>query len=260
MSIAAVLAAAMLLPAAHPDRVPTLRTSARAPNVARFGISPFVPAPDETMATEPAERTSAEQVERALATAAPGTLDLVLERNLARWTAEQPQAAARFAELQPDSFLREVALRTVARVWAGADPAAAARWAAALGDTAAQDQAIETAALAMADVDPRAALDLLERRDDPTPADAARSGVIVSWAGRDFEAAEAWVEAQPTGPARDEIVQRLVLLRAGRDPSAGTLLANRLITGDTARHDAWAAIAQLRASKDPQDLRDAAPN
>jgi hypothetical protein len=197
----------------------------------------------------------ADAIERSLLVADPGTRDLVLERMLTSWTPQDPQAAARFAELQPDPFLREVALRTVAQVWAKSDSGSAAQWGASLGDEAERSRVIELVALAMGDSDPRAALALLSRNGSGTRSDDARIGVIASWASRDFAAAQSWATAEPPSPLRDDIVQRLAFLRAETDPLAATLLVNEMLSDDAARRDAYASIVGLWVARDPDGAR-----
>jgi hypothetical protein len=206
-------------------------------------------------ASTPDRSISADAIERSLLAANSGTRDLVLERMLSAWTPDDPQAAARFAELQSDPFLREVALRAVAQVWTRSDPGSAAQWAASLGDDVERARVIEVVALTMGNSDPRAALELLARHATGTRPDATRVGVIASWASRDFAAAQSWAEAEPPGPLRDDIVLRLAFLRAQTDPHAATLLASRMITDETARHDAYASIIGLWVARDPDGAR-----
>jgi hypothetical protein len=199
---------------------------------------------------------SADAIERALVAASPGTGDLILERMLTAWTPVDPQAAARFAELQADPFLREVALRVVAQVWTQADPDSAVPWAASLGDVAERDQVIEVVALAMSGSDPRAALELLAQRANDKSRDATRVGVITSWAGRDFAAAQSWAEAQPPGAARDDIVLRLVFQRAQTDPPAAIQLASQMLSDQEARREAYASIIRQWVARDPERARE----
>jgi hypothetical protein len=198
---------------------------------------------------------SAPVIEQALDAAAPGTADLVIEKHLARWSIDDPQSAARFAELQADPFLREVALRVVAQTWAKHSPVAAARWAESLGDGTERDRALENVALTLAGSNARAALELLGRRGADKAPDSARLGVIVSWARIDFATALRWVEAQPRSPARDDIVQRLLLEHAADHPLEAVTLADRMIADVAARRDAWATLARLWAAKDPGLVR-----
>jgi hypothetical protein len=199
---------------------------------------------------------TADELERSLAQAPRGTTDLVIERDLTTWLTDDPAAAAAFALRQTDPFLREVAVRTVAQRWAQTDPADAARWAESLADADERDRALAHVALSIADRSPRDALDLLAGRAGDPQSDAARVGVVASWARRDFDAAQSWVEAQPPGPTRDEIVQRLVVLRSYDDPQAAMSFADRLIADDKLRRDAWAAVSQRWAARDPGLVRE----
>lgn len=199
---------------------------------------------------------SAGRIEARLAAATPGTGDLVIENDLAIWLTEDPLAAARFAELQADPFLREVSLRVVAQGWAHIDAQATARWAESMAGGPERDRALEYVALAIADASAQDALALLRRRGTvPTP-DAAQMGIVERWARRDFAAARAWLEAQPPGEARDQVVQGLAFLRANEDPLAAIELLERSITGSEARSNAWAAIAQLWSHRDPGAVRE----
>jgi hypothetical protein len=198
---------------------------------------------------------TADDLERDLAEAAPGTADRVLEQGLVAWLRHDAAGAAAFAMRQTEPFLREVALRTVAQHWAAADVPAAAAWAESLVDAGERDRAIEQVALSIADTRPRAALDLLARRSGDPPRDAASVGVVTSWARGDFDAALAWTEAQPSGPTRDDIVERLVLLDTGQDPEASLSLADRLVTDEGIRRDAWAAVSRRWAAREPGRVR-----
>ena len=215
-----------------------------------------LPFPRAAAADTLATSMSAEELERTLAEAAPGTADLVIEKGLTTWLTDDPAAAAAFAGQQTEPFLREVALRTIANRWAEIDAQAAARWAESLADTGERDRAIEQAALSIARADPRAALELLSRRGGDSKRDTASGGVLTTWAHLDFDAALSWVEAQPPGETRDDIVERLVVLRAGRDPRASMSLADRLITDEETRRDAWAALSQRWASREPERVRE----
>lgn len=259
VSAAAVTAAALLLAAGparesvaarHPSTTSASRTSASAPApaVAKVAIDSIAPPDIEA-------RVSADGIERALSSADPGRRDLVLERNLARWVADDPAAAARFAELQSEPFLREAGLRSVAQKWAELDRDAAALWATSLADRTERDQVIEDVALVSSNSDPRASLALLGQRSAEVPRDAARAGVITAWATRDFEGARAWAEAQPPGASRDDIVQRLVFLRAQTDPRAAALLADQLLGDAAARRDAYASIIRAWLERDPEAMK-----
>jgi hypothetical protein len=250
VSAAAVVAAA-LPPVTDPDTV-------SAPDHIARGTISLVPSEVVAAPTRTAKQASpgedpigADAIERALLAAPPGTEDLILERLLASWTSVDPQAAVRFAELQTNPFLREVAQRTVAQRWARIDAAAAALWASSLGDETERDRAIGMVALAMSEADPRGALELLAQRASDAQASATRIGIVGVWAASDFPTAQSWVEAQAPGSARDSIVQHLVFLRAQTDPSAAASLASQLLSDEKARHDAYASIIGSWIAVDP---------
>jgi hypothetical protein len=249
----AALAAAVLFRAAGTDTAPASRVPSHSPPLHEAAPHP-VAATGSTDGRHLRELPiSAESVELAESAAVPGTQDLVLDRMLTSWVRDDAPAAARYAELQTDPFLREVALRTVAHRWAQIDRDGAVQWASSLADETERDGAIENVALALSD--PRAALDLLARRGAEKWPDAARVGVIAAWAARDFAAAQAWAEAQPPGAARDDITQRLVFLRAQTDPLAATVLASGMLDEATARRDAYASIIRIWVARDPEAAR-----
>jgi hypothetical protein len=199
---------------------------------------------------------SESRLESALAETSPDRRDLVLEKQLAAWLVEDPAAAARFAERQADSFLREVALRTVAQGWARISPASAARWAESLAANEEHDQALEHIALVSAADDPETALALLAHRFDDKLPDTALAGVVTSWASRDYTATENWLESQPASAARDTVAQLLVQQRARDDPRGAAMLIERAIGGEAARRETWAALAQLWSRQDPGLVRE----
>jgi len=248
---AAALAAAALFRLTGPDAGPAADARATAEPTSGSRIAEATPSPRTTRSRISAPAITASDVEGALAAATPGTQDLVLERKLATWSREDPQAAARFAELQTDPFLREVALRTVAQHWACRDRDAAAAWAGSLGNGA--DRDVATGAIAIADADPRAALALLS--GDGAAEAAARVAVITRWAARDADAAETWAAAQPPSAERDDIVSRLVFLRVQTDAPAAVRLADQMLGPGDARDDAYASIVGPWMNRDPEAAR-----
>lgn len=239
---AAALAAAALLSLAQRDARPAPGVRQRSTDELPATPAPSTGTPATLRVNVAARRPiSAADIDRALMSARPGTQDLVLDRMLTTWIASEPQAAARYAELQTDLFLREVAQRTVALRWARIDHAAAESWAESLGDSTERDRVIGAVAQTLGESEPRAALELLARHDGDVAA-SSRVGVIASWAERDFPAAQTWLEAQPPGPVRDAIVLRLTLLRAQTDPRAAVAFANQLLDDAAARRDALASV------------------
>jgi len=194
-----------------------------------------------------------EDLEHALAAAEPGRRDLILEQMLSALALRNAPAAARFAELEREPYLREVALRTVAQRWSQIEPDAAADWASSLPDAEERDTAIANVALAIAPADPPRALTMLERRTSADAPDAALEGVVTQWAETDFPAARSWSEAQPDGASRDRLLERLVYLRSTTDPADAAELA-RLISADATRFDALASIVPGWMSRDSAAL------
>ena len=233
-------------PELRPRRAPAAESATAIPAATRVSV------PNPT----PEQRINADAIECALLAANTGARDLVLERMLSTWVPDDPQSAARFAELLTDSFLREAALRTVAQVWTHFDRDSAAHWAASLSDDTERDHVIEVVALAIGGSDPHTALALLDRQWPDERPHPASVGVVSSWASQDFPAAQSWLEAQPPSPSRDGIVLRLAFLRAQTDPLAATQLVNRMLDDEKARRDAYASIIGPWAAQDPDGARD----
>jgi hypothetical protein len=179
-----------------------------------------------------------------------------LQVSLPRFVAQDPHAAARFAELQFDPFLREVSLRTVAQAWARVDASAAAQWALALGDTLEADAALSQVALERAIIDPRQAIELLERRGRGTASTFAWEGVLSRWIAVDSAAALNWLQAQPADSSRDEILQRATFQLASIDPRSAIDLTEMPFVDDRKRREALASIARLWNHKDPAAARE----
>jgi hypothetical protein len=203
----------------------------------------------------PRGRIHASDVDLALASARPGTQDLVLERMLSAWARFAPASAARYADLQDDPFLREVAQRTVALTWAAIDYRAAETWATAHGSQAELAKLVGAVARVLGETDPHAALELISRYDGEAAEAASRVSILVGWAGRDFAATQSWLEAQPPGPARDAIAQRLIFLRAEDDPAAAAALADRALMDEAVRRDALASIIRPWMDRDAEAVR-----
>lgn len=199
---------------------------------------------------------TSESVEQVLAEAPHERRDLVLSELLAHLVSSDAPAAARIAEREEDSYMREAALRVVAQSWARSDPVAAINWAASLGDQDERDAALANAALELAISQPQLALQALGRRSAPPSPDSTLAGVVQQWASTNFTAAYAWVEAQPSGPDRDAVLARLVFARAEQHPADAARIANIAFSADASRLDAIASIALRWGAQDPMAVRE----
>jgi hypothetical protein len=234
---------------------PRVRTRAEA--------SPFVAPPAAATPSSPAHTLEAlrrpatpgglrlEDLERELATVDRGARDLILQKWLPEWIAQNPEAAARFAELQTDPELRELAIRRVALAWGALDAERAVNWARSLPDAAERDATLTDIANGLSSVDPARGVELRERFTVSTQPDSALSNLVQQWSGYDFDAALAWTNARPPGAQRDDLLQRLIYVRAAAgDPAAAARLVSESPLAGEARTAAIASVAQEWAIRD----------
>jgi hypothetical protein len=263
IAAAALLMAAAIWAARNDERAP--RASARAEPAARgtnFAAQISMDAVNlATKGAEPAAQSNAKgsqsgspslhQLENSLEAAEPGREDLVVGELLPRLVAHDARAAARFAELQEDHYLREISLRLVAQHWSRLDTEAALAWAASLGDPRERDDTISDVTLALAQDDPRRAIAIRERYAGAGARDAALVAMGQQWAMKDFDAALAWAEQQADPTQRTDLLQRLTFVRAetGDHLAAAQLAADR-IADDRARQEALAMVAAHWAYRD----------
>jgi hypothetical protein len=262
IAAAALLVAAAIWAARNGDRAP--RAYARAEPAAHGTIFAAQVSADTskpaTRGAEPAAESNAgaqsgtpslHQLENALAAADPGREDLVVGELLPGLVAHDARAAARFAELQEDHYLREISLRLVAQRWARLDTEAALAWAASLGDPRERDDTISDVTLALAQDDPRRAIAIRERYAGAGARDAALVAMGQQWAMKDFDAALAWAEQQADPTQRTDLLQRLTFVRAeSGDHLAAAQLAAARIADDRARQEALAMVAAHWAYRD----------
>jgi len=177
--------------------------------------------------------------------------DEVLQKWLPRWVASDAQAAARFAEIQSDPALRELALCHVALLWGALDAERAVNWARALPDAAERDSTLIHIANGLSSVDPARGVALREPFTAANRPDSPLSNLVQQWASYDFDAALAWTNARAPGAQRDDLRQRLIYVRAAAgDPAA----AARLVTESALTGDAkMAAVASVRQEWEQRD-------
>jgi hypothetical protein len=196
-------------------------------------------------------RLRIEDLERELAASDQGKRDLVLQKLLPDLVAQNPESAARFAELQTDLALRELAIRQVALLWGALDAERAVNWARSLPDAAERDATLIDIANGLSSVDPARGVELRESFTLSTQPDSALSNLVQQWAGYDFDAALAWTNARAPGAQRDDLLQRLIYVRAaaGDPASAAQLVTESSLAGD-ARTAAISSVAQEWARLD----------
>jgi hypothetical protein len=192
-----------------------------------------------------------EDLERELTAADPAKRDLVLQKLLPEWVAQNPEAAARFAELQTEPALRELAIRRVALLWGALDAERAVNWAGSLPDATERDATLIDIANGLSSVDPARGVELREPFTVSTQPDSALSNLVQQWAGYDFDAALTWTNARAPGAQRDDLLQRLIYVRAAAgDPAAAARLVTESSLTGQARTAAIASVAQEWARRD----------
>jgi hypothetical protein len=199
----------------------------------------------------PAAAPSVIELERALSDSESGARDLVLQKFLPAMVTDDAAQMARFAELQTDPALRELALRQVALLWGASDPERAVDWARSLPDAAERDTTFTDIANGLSSIDPARAVQLREQFVASANADGALSNLVQQWAGFDFDAALAWTEARAPGAQRDDLMQRLVYVRAASgDPAAAARLVSDSSLAGAAKDAAIASVTQEWARSD----------
>ena len=248
-----VLAAGYALVDSEPARVPTRAEVSfpGAPNAAPVD-APHPAAGLASIKMPAAAPPSIAELNRQLADTDPGARDLLLQESLPALFAQDPQAAARFAELQSDPALRELAIRQVALLWGASDPVRAVNWARSLTEERERDATITDIANGLSSVDPAGSVQLREQFAGQAKADSALSNLVQQWAGVDFDAALAWTEARAPGAQRDDLLQRLVYVRAASgDLTAAARLVNDAALAGDAKTAAVATVAQEWALRNP---------
>jgi hypothetical protein len=253
LAVACVTAGAAINVAMDGGGPPRVGTRAGAlPYVAPVASAPSRPA--RTLASlrlPAASPPRIEDLERELAAADHGNRDLLLQKWLPDLVAQNPEAAARFAEMQIDPELRELAIRQVALLWGALDAERAVNWARSLSDAAERDSTLVDIANGLSSVDPARGVELREQFTISTQPDSALSNLVQQWASFDFDAALAWTNARAPGAQRDDLLQRLIYVRAAAgDPAAAARLVTESSLAGDARTAAIGSVAQEWATRD----------
>jgi hypothetical protein len=229
----------------------------------RVEASPFMTPSAPTASSRPARSQAparAGDLERALAA-------IDHERRVPE-AAQDPEAAARLAELETDPRLRAQAIHQVALLWGALDAERAVNWARSLPDAAERDATLIDIANGLSSVDPARGVELREQFTVTSQRDSALSNLVQQWAGYDFDAALAWTNARAPGAQRDDLLQRLIYVRAAAgDPAAAArLVTESALTGE-AKNSAVASVNQEWELRDAtaaqewlQTVRPATPN
>ena len=257
IAIACATAGAVVNVAMDGGGPPRVRTRAEAsPLAASLATAPSRPASRrEPLQLPLAPRARIQNLEHEISAAWSETdarsSELVLQKWLPQWVAQDPEAAARFAERQTEPCLREQAIRHVALLWGALDAEHAVNWARALPDAAARDSTFVDIAHGLSSVDPARGVELRERFTAPTQPDSALSDLVQQWASHDFNAALAWTNARAPGAQRDDLMQRLIYVRAaaGNPAAAAQLLTESALTGD-AKNAAVASVIREWEQRD----------
>ena len=255
----AVLAASYALMDGEPPRV-TTRAEVPLPAAPHVVAAPSKEARTGAASASPRATASTPDfaaLERELAGSDPGARDLVLQKFLPALFAQDPEAAARFAEREADPALRELTIRQVALLWGASDAERALNWARSLTDEHERDATLIDIANGLSSVDPAGGVHLREQFAGNAKTDSALSNLVQQWAGFDFDAALAWTNARPSGAQRDDLLQRLLYVRAatGDSEAAARLVSESSLTGD-AKAAAVASIAEEWVLKNPAATRE----
>ena len=226
----------------EPPRVGTRAEAAPYPDP--VAAAPSRPAPTlSSVRIYPTPPLRIDELDRELAGAGRDARELVLQKHLPALVARDPEAAARFAEMQTEPELREVALHHVALLWGALDAEHAVNWARSLPAAAERDATLIDIANGLSSVDPVRGVELREQFVSSTNPDGALSNLVQQWAGYDFTAALAWTNARAPGAQRDDLLQRLIYVRAAAgDPAAAAQLVSQSALTGKAKNAAVASV------------------
>jgi hypothetical protein len=247
IAVACLTAGAIINVAMDGGGPPRVGTRAEAPlYAAPVAAAPSLPARTLSSLRMPkASPARSEILERELSTAQ------LSEKLLPELVAQNPEAAARFAEMQTEPALRKLAIRQVAQLWGALDVDRALNWARSLPDAAERDATFIDIANGLSSVDPGRGVELREQFVAATRPDTALNDLVQQWAGYDFDAALAWTNARAPGAQRDDLLQRLIYVRAAAgDPADAARLVTESSLSGEARTAAIASVAQEWASRD----------
>ena len=248
IAVACITAGATINVAMDGGEPPRVGTRAEASPYAAPVVTAAASSPARTLSSMPLPKPSPariEDLERELSTGADSA------ERLPELAAQNPEAAARFAEMQTEPGLRQQAFRQVALLWGALDAERAVNWARSLPDAAERDAAFIDIANGLSSVDPARGVELREQFVAATRPDSALNNLVQQWASYDFEGALAWTNARAPGAQRDDLLQRLIYVRAAAgDPAAAARLVTESSLSGEARTAAIASVAQEWASRD----------
>ena len=162
----------------------------------------------------PQPALSLDELQRRLAGSDSGSRELVLRETLPALVAGDPEAIARYAELESDTQVREQLIRQVAQLWARTDADRAMAWVTSLPESPERQATLIDVSLTVAETDAPRAATLRDSVVGNIEPDGVLEAIVQRWAERDFDGALAWVEARPRNLQHDKLLQRLVYVRA----------------------------------------------
>lgn len=189
----------------------------------------------------------------ALQTAEPLDASLAMsERLVRRWAEIDVQAAAHWAEQQPDGPLRDASLNNVAIAWAMQDYYHAAEWARGLPSEAARTDSLRAIAYEVTPTAPVDAVRLAAELPPSTQRDQLVNYAAMEWASLDAASTVRWAR-QITDPAlRAQVLAHVAMAWADQDPeSAATLVATELLPGRV-QADAAMGVAERWVQVQPE--------
>ena len=192
------------------------------------------------------------QLEQRLADFDRDSRDLMLREELPALVAKDPEAIARYAELQTDKQLREQLVRQVAQLWARTDTDRAIAWISSLPESPEREATLIDVSLAVAETDAPRAASLREATVGNIEPDGVLEAIVQRWAERDFDSALAWVDARPRNLQHDKLLQRLVYVRAAAgSPEAAARVVEESFDSGPQKAEAADIVARQWSQTDP---------
>jgi hypothetical protein len=178
--------------------------------------------------------------------------DLLLPEELPALVARDPEAIARYAELQTDAQLREQLVRQVAQLWAKSDADRAMAWITSLPESPERDATFIDVTLAVAETDAPQAAALREATVGNIEPDGVLEAIAQRWAERDFDSALAWADARPRNLQQGKLLQRLAYVRAAAgSPEAAARMVEESFDSGPLKVEAADIVADQWSQTDP---------
>ena len=169
-----------------------------------------------------------------------------------RWAAEDPSAAAVWAEKQANPAMRQEALNQVALAWAERDLAVAIKWANSLPADGAQAFVLMNLGYEAARTQPLEALALASSLPPGRDRDDLLVHAVSQWAGSDAQASTEWACKIPELALRERVLAAIATAMADQNPESAVILATQAMWPGQSQNQAAIAIVQRWTQQDPQ--------